>query len=190
VTLEELTFLSDLFVAKAVSVTVSDTTTTSHRTTTDSEEDHNDVLEYKYLQMSSRNIPFATDNIIERCCYEHLDPHIDQVKTGGGRCRVVVTGTPGIGKTVYGALLARRYVGSGESVLYWEGDNIFLFSTNLRVQERFGLVPLVQQEEGLEVVVGVGVVHYGYWMHNEVASKTAQCDYYSRSKGWIFGPGA
>lgn len=140
---EELGYLFDLLNSDVVSVSAEDSSV-------------------DFLPLATDQNSFTTDKIIVRDCYRHLSPHIEHL-VASGKCKVAVTGTPGIGKTVYGALLARQYTRMGKSVLYWEGDNIFLFSMKPKMVERFGLRKLEVEEKN------TGAHFYGYWKYGSVA---------------------
>jgi hypothetical protein len=101
----------------------------------------------EYLKFESNRNMFNTDNIMLRQCYHHLTPHI-QYEMSHGKGRTAVKRTPGIGKTVYGALLARLFVLKGKSVRYWERDNIYFFSWDAKACEKFGLAKLVTGPPG------------------------------------------
>ena len=68
-----------------------------------------------------------------------MDPHIFRQLDIDGRERIAVTGTPGIGKSVYGALLARSFIRNESSVVYWRNDRVFLFSWDADVTKSYGL---------------------------------------------------
>jgi hypothetical protein len=106
----------------------------------------------EYLQFSSKLNMFATDKIVFRKCYDHMTPHIQHEMGPQGFGRTAVTGTPGIGKTVYGALLTRGYVLKKRSVLYWERDNIYFFSWDTKARDKFDLKKM-----------GGNGLYYGYW---------------------------
>jgi hypothetical protein len=109
----------------------------------------------EYLQFSSKRSMFATDKNMFRKCYDHMTPHIQHEMGPQGFGRTAVTGTTGIGKTVYGALLTRFYVSKKIPVLYWERDNIYFFSWDTKSRERFNLKKM-----------SGGGLYYGYWRYS------------------------
>jgi hypothetical protein len=98
----------------------------------------------KYIPLGSSNNILSSDTLIIRPAYEHLLPHIHnslQIENKNTDWfRGAVTGTPGIGKTVFGLILLRHFlVDHQETVLYWLKDSVYLFSFNLEVRDYFGL---------------------------------------------------
>lgn len=102
----------------------------------------------KYLSLTSDENPFETDTIIVRSCYEHMQPHIHAQMSVARRGRIAVTGTPGIGKSIFGVLLARDFVIRRMSVVYWMNDSVYLFSWDEGVKAKYGLQEFVQEGEG------------------------------------------
>lgn len=93
-----------------------------------------------YIPLPSSGNLFFTDSIIVRTCYNHLLPQIHNNLLDARRSfRTAVTGSPGIGKSVFGAILLRRCVQQKQSAIYWERDNIYLFSFEKAVSRAFGL---------------------------------------------------
>jgi hypothetical protein len=98
----------------------------------------------KYIPLGSSNNILSSDTLIIRPAYEHLLPHIHnslQIENKNTDWfRGAVTGTPGIGKTVFGLILLRHFlVDHQETVLYWLKDSVYLLSFNLEVRDYFGL---------------------------------------------------
>jgi len=97
----------------------------------------------KYIPLGSTSNLLSTDTLIVRPSYMHLLPYIHnslhlQRKEDFFRC--AVTGTPGIGKTVFGAYLLRHFVvHHHETVLYWIKGVMYLFSFNPEVKDFFAL---------------------------------------------------
>ena len=104
-------------------------------------------VERDTIALGGRKNFLRTDTLIVRTCYKHLLPQIHnecQPKVGPGGteydCHCAVTGTPGIGKTVFGLYLLRHFIIQRETVLYWGQDNcVYLFSFDPAVQSFFGL---------------------------------------------------
>lgn len=93
----------------------------------------------KYIPLGTRKNMFSTDSIIIRPCYDHLLPQIHNRILREEGYVTAVTGTPGIGKSVFGVLLVRHYVQQKKTVLYWEDDNIYMFSFDSEAKRFFGL---------------------------------------------------
>jgi len=94
----------------------------------------------RYLKLENRDNFLCTDALVIRPCYEHLLPHIHNPLYLEDSFRGAVTGTPGIGKTVFGVYLLRHFViERKETVLYWARKKIYLFSFEERVKVFFGL---------------------------------------------------
>lgn len=108
-----------------------------------SDTQHDTTTGVQYLQLSSFENVFETDRIIIRDCYTHMEPHILRQldsSSNGGRGRIAITGTPGIGKSVFGSLLARNFVRKeSSSVVYWVNDYVYLFSWDVGVKNHYGL---------------------------------------------------
>jgi len=117
-----------------------------------------DMGSCKYIRLGSSENIFYTDNLIIRPCYDHLLPQIHNriLAAPQGYKKTAVTGTPGIGKSVFGALLVRHYVQQKQTVLYWEKDNIYLFSFDPEVKRFFGLSVFGEKS-------GCGVCYAAYW---------------------------
>lgn len=90
----------------------------------------------KCISLPMDNVNFLeTDSIIIRPCYEHLLPHIHTSFTSKSSYRAAVTGTPGVGQTVFGVFLLRHFVvDCHKTVLYWHGNRVFLFLFNQHVK--------------------------------------------------------
>ena len=77
--------------------------------------------------------------LIIRPCYNHLLPHIHNAlycKDSKSPYKLAVTGTPGVGKTLFGVYMVRHFVVSEKkTVLYWLGNRIFLFSFDEKVKD-------------------------------------------------------
>ena len=71
---------------------------------------------------------FERDRIVQRQCYDHLLP-ILQEKLDNGQT-VSVEGSPGIGKTVFGYFLLRLFVRQKRSTVYWDGNQATFFTQN------------------------------------------------------------
>ena len=112
----------------------------------------------KYIPLGTdRNNMFRTDCLIIRPCYDHLLPQIHNCMMRAEGYTTAVTGTPGIGKSVFGILLLRHYVQQRkQTVLYWERDNIYLFSFDPQAKRYFGLSDFYQMD-------GVTMCFAGYW---------------------------
>jgi len=110
-----------------------------------------------FIELSNTRNMFHTDKIVIRSCYQRLTPHIrESMNVPGILRRVAVTGTPGIGKTVYGTLLTRFYVLQKKlTVVYWERGNVYAFSWDEGMKVRFGLTPLATHKNA--------VLYFGWW---------------------------
>lgn len=93
------------------------------------------------IQLDNAKNMFDTDSLIIRPCYEHLLPQIHNklLRKQYVNSQIAVTGTPGIGKSVFGVILVRYYVLRGETVVYFRDDQIFVFSFDREVISFFGL---------------------------------------------------
>lgn len=117
----------------------------------------------KHIQLESKENFLTTDTLIIRPCYEHLLPHIHNSMQLKGRhdfFRCAVTGTPGIGKTLFGLFLLRHFlVDHQETVLYWMKHRMCLFSFTKEVKDHFGLSPAADEMQPS----GLPTLHCGKW---------------------------
>lgn len=111
----------------------------------------------KYLKLSDDKNLFETNIIIIRDCYEHMEPHIQAQLSINGRGRIAVTGSPEIGKSVYGVLLVRSLVLEEGSVVYCEKDKVFLFSWEDGVKAKYGLRDFVKTKDK--------ILYAAYWLN-------------------------
>ena len=108
----------------------------------------------KYIPLGTDRNMFRTDSLIIRPCYDHLLPQIHNCMRAKKGYTTAVTGTPGIGKSVFGVLLVRHYVERKQTVLYWEKDNIYLFSFDLQAKRFFGLSDFYKMDDGATCFAG------------------------------------
>ena len=94
----------------------------------------------EYIALSDKKNPFKTDTIVNRQCYKHLLPQIHNHLLDETGYVAAITGSPGIGKSVFGVLLIRHYLQQKLPVLYWERDNVYMFSFDEQAKSYFGLV--------------------------------------------------
>ena len=100
--------------------------------------------------------------LVRRDCYDHIWPLIfDKMKTDK---RVALKGTPGIGKSVFGFFALRELILNNRdchTVVYWDKQNVTMFSTDTHYTEKFGL----------NMRADIGGVHWsiGMWEPNERA---------------------
>ena len=92
-----------------------------------------------YIALSDATNSFVTDTLIIRPCYKHLLPLIHNELMGRNRMIAGVTGTPGIGKSVFGIVLLRHFLHVGKTVLYWEKDDVYLFTFDEKIKNAFQL---------------------------------------------------
>ena len=102
---------------------------------------------------------FETERIVQRQCYDHLLPILEEKLEAGQT--VSVEGSPGIGKTVFGFFLLRLFVHRKRSVVYWDGNQATFFTQN----ESFIKLYNLQHTDEL-----LGETwHWGAWMTDAVA---------------------
>ena len=96
-------------------------------------------------------------------CYNHLIPLVhhplDPLQDDSGALQVALTGSPGIGKSVLGALLTKSFIHQQHSswcVVHWERENVFLFSSKANVVKEFSLKEFGESGERKKWF-------YGYW---------------------------
>ncbi|KAL3917259.1 MAG: hypothetical protein SGILL_004798, partial [Bacillariaceae sp.] len=93
-----------------------------------------------YLALPDQKNSFLTDLLIIRPCYKHLLPLIHNELMGRDNGMIAgVTGTPGIGKSVFGIVLLRHFIHIGKTVLYWENDDVYLFTFDEKIKSAFQL---------------------------------------------------
>ena len=127
----------------------------------------------RILDLENNENRYEVDTIVVQDCYEHLLPHVQHSILLGETLkdrRISITGKPGIGKTVYGALLMRQFVREGAvpdfaySVVYWERDNIYLFTWKEELKEKFGLNNnIIELKNGRKL-------YGGFWEYGEQTS--------------------
>jgi hypothetical protein len=112
----------------------------------------------QYIELTSAANVFESKNLAIRPCYLHLLPQIHSDVDQDGLRRSSVTGTPGIGKSVFGAFLTRYFVRNVDSwsVVYWERDNVFLFSWDDHFKKKYGLKRFGTLPTGR-------TCYYGFW---------------------------
>lgn len=109
-----------------------------------------------FLELRNSDNVFGVNRVIIRSCYDAMTPDIRKEVTASTGCRLAVTGTPGIGKTVYGILLLRTFVREQNfAVLYWGGLHVYYFSWKNQDKARFGLKVLMKD--------GDRELCFGYW---------------------------
>lgn len=95
----------------------------------------------KTINLGAKKNILEIDTLIIRPCYEHLLPYIHNYLLADPEGPLAVTGTPGIGKTVFGVFLLRYFVVEcKQTVLYWHGSTLYLFSFDEKVKTCFNLV--------------------------------------------------
>lgn len=116
----------------------------------------------QFLELRNSDTVFGVDRVIIRRCYAAMTPDIQKEVTASTGCRLAVTGTSGIGKTVYGMLLLRTFVREQNfAVLYWEGNHVYYFSWKNQDTERFGLKTFMND--------GESELCFGYWEHKDAS---------------------
>ena len=122
------------------------------------ERDGLDGRKVKCIAFQNDQNVIWTDTLIIRPCYEHLLPHIHNsllADVPGGAYSV--TGTPGIGKTVFGVFLLRHFVlDCRKTVLYWHRNKLYLFSFDEKVKNYFNLSHEL-------AVIGSDTLYGGTW---------------------------
>ena len=95
-----------------------------------------------YLEVSDEtSLWIEAKRIVLRACYSHLLPAVvDKLRKGE---RLIVGGTPGIGKTFFGIVLVRELMLNPESppkgVVYWDGKFATVMSYESDDVKRYGL---------------------------------------------------
>jgi len=113
------------------------------------------TTESRYMVATQRlNESFWTERIVERQCYGHLLPILEAKLDEG--LNVSVGGTPGIGKTIFGLFLLRKFVQRKQSVVYWNGIQATFFTQNEKYIKLFGLDQQTQELCG-------ETWHWGAW---------------------------
>jgi len=109
-----------------------------------------------FISIGNQQNMFLADSLIIRPCYEHLLPQIHN-RMLDGFYHTAITGTPGIGKSVFGVLMVRHFVLLRKrTVLYWEEDNVYIFSFDKGVRDFFGLSKFAEYNEK-------ELLYAGYW---------------------------
>lgn len=117
----------------------------------------------KYLELRNSKRLYDVDRIVLRDCYADMERKIHKEVMSEKFCRLAVAGTPGIGKTVYGVLLNRRFVREQKlAIVYWEREHVYYFSWKEEDRERFGLKSTFE--------VGGKSLYYGYWTQKAASS--------------------
>lgn len=93
----------------------------------------------EYVALSDKENPFTTDTIVNRQCYKHLLPQIHNHLLDETGYVAAITGSPGIGKSVFGVVMIRHCLHQKMPVLYWEKDNVYMFSFDEQAKSYFGL---------------------------------------------------
>ena len=116
----------------------------------------NDNKAISFEGRDSRFMDITT--LIVRPCYDHLLPQVHNAlyrKDSTSPYKFAVTGTPGIGKTLFGVYMVRHFVVSEKkTVLYWIGNRIFLFSFDEKVIDACNLTHELTTIEGRTLYCG------------------------------------
>jgi hypothetical protein len=111
-----------------------------------------------YIELSAETASrIGVRRIVRRECYDHILPIIKHsMKRMENSC---VTGTPGIGKTLFGLFLLRSLIQDESTVAYWNDSYAILFSMDAAKIEQYSL------EQTYDI--NGKSWHVGCWMHDE-----------------------
>jgi len=102
-----------------------------------------------FVEVSAKSAKlFRVRRVVRRACYDHILPIVkDAIRNKKNCC---VTGTPGIGKTLFGLLLLRDIViNDGGTVTYWNSEYAVLLTVDPDVIHRYGLSHTVQRTSNI-----------------------------------------
>ena len=92
-----------------------------------------------FVQVSAESaMLLRVRRVVRRACYDHILPIVKDAMRNKKNC--CVTGTPGIGKTLFGLFLLRDIVINDDgTVAYWNSEYAVLFTVDTDVIHRYGL---------------------------------------------------
>ena len=67
-------------------------------------------------------------SVLVRSCYKKMFEHVNKKITDVDKTPTIVTGTPGIGKSLFGLYAARRWFDANKLIILWYESKIFIFS--------------------------------------------------------------